>query len=217
MKTLLVEARRKFKNSDINLSLLDSIPGKTISLSATIQYIELVPKIKSYLESKGKKVILKRGAHYDAHILGCNSTAIDKTADEILIITDGKFHAINNATQIQRPIYIFSGSTLEKISDKELEDCNKKILAKQKKFLSSKTIALILSTKHGQHNKQISKIKTKIEKLGKKVYIFEANNINTQELENFPQIQIWVNTACYGLARDDPKIINLSDVTKFLN
>lgn len=217
MKTLMIETRRKFKNSDINLSLLDSILGKTISLSATIQYIELIPKVKICLESKGKKVIVKRGASYDAHILGCNSTALDKTADEIIIITDGKFHAINNAIQIQRPIYVFSGLALEKISQKELEDCNKKILAKQKKFLSSEIVGIILSTKHGQRNKQIGKIKARIEKLGKRAYIFEANNINTQELENFPQIQIWVNTACYGLAQDDPRIINLSDISKFLN
>ena len=215
-RVLFIETRHKFKNTDIDLSILNTLPGKTISLAATIQYIDLVPKVKTYLESQNKKVIIKQGAHYEAHILGCNSTALDKTADTILIITDGKFHAINNAIQIQKPIHIFSGLTLEKITQKEIDIYNKKTLAKQKKFLTSKTLALILSTKHGQHHKQIQKIKNKIEKLNKKVYIFEANNINIQELENFPQIQLWINTACFGLARDDPKIINLQDITEFL-
>lgn len=215
MRTLFIETKRKFKDSEINLKLLDKLPGKTISLAATIQYIDIIPKIKSHLESLGKKVTIKKGAHHKAHVLGCNSTALDKTADTILIITDGKFHAINNAIQIQKPIHIFSGQTLDKITQKEIDTHNKKTLAKQKKFLLANTVGIILSTKHGQHHKQIDKIKTKIEALNKKTYIFEANNINTQELENFPQIQIWINTACFGLARDDPRIINLQDIIQF--
>ena len=216
MKSLFIKTKRKFKDSEINLSLLDSLDGKTISIAATIQYIGLIPKVKTYLESKGKKVIIKQGARHKAHVLGCNSTALDKTAEEVLIITDGKFHAINNAIQIQKPIHIFSGLTLEKITQEKIDAHNKKTLAKQKKFLISERVALILSTKHGQHHKQINKIKSKIEKINKKVYIFEANNINTQEFENFPQIQIWINTACFGLAQDDPRILNLSDITHFL-
>lgn len=216
MKTLFIETKRKFKDTDIKLSLLNTLKGKTISLAATIQYLDLIPKIKTYLESIGKKVIIKQGAHHKAHILGCNSTALDKTADQLLIITDGKFHAMNNAIQIQKPITVFTTQTLEEVTQEDIDKHNKKTLAKQKKFLLSEQVALILSTKHGQHHKQISKIKDKIEKLNKKVYIFETNNINTQEFENFPQIQLWINTACYGLARDDPRIVNLQDIIQFL-
>jgi len=216
MKTLFIETKRKFKDSEINLSILDKLPGETISLAATIQYIDLIPKVKSYLKSLGKKVTIKQGAHHKAHVLGCNSTALDSKADTALIITDGKFHAINNAIQIQKPIYIFNTKTLEKITQQEIDTHNKKTLAKQKKFLLAEQVALILSTKHGQHHKQINKIKKKMESLNKKVYIFEANNINTSEFENFPQIKLWINTACYGLARDDPRIINLQDIQQFL-
>ena len=216
MRTLYIEAKRKFKDSDINLKLLDKIPGKTISLAATIQYIDLVPKVKSYLESKGKKVITKQGAFHKAHILGCNSTALDKSADTILIITDGTFHAMNNAIQLQREIYIFTTNTLDKIEQKEIDAHNKKTLTKQKKFLLSNNIGLIVSTKHGQHHKSIQIIKEKIEKKNKKVYVVESNNIDTNEFENFPQIQMWANTACFGLARDDMRIINLTDISKFI-
>ena len=216
MRAIFIETKRKFKDSEINLSLLGSLKGKTISLAATIQYVDLIPKVKSYLESKNKKVIIRQGARHEAHVLGCNSTALDKTADTILIITDGKFHAINNAIQIQKPIHIFSGQTLNKITQQEIDTHNKKTLAKQKKFLLTDTVGIILSTKHGQHKKQVSKIKKKIEALNKKVYIFEANNINTSEFENFPQIQLWINTACFGLARDDPRIVNLQDIIQFL-
>ena len=46
--------------------------------------------------------------------------------------------------------------------------------------------------------------------------MFETNNIDTNEFENFPQIQMWVNTACFGIARDDMRIINLADIIEFL-
>ena len=216
MKTLFIETKRKFKDSEIKYNLLDSLKGKTISLAATIQYIDLVPKVKSYLESKGKKVIIKQGAYHKAHVLGCNSSAFDKSADTLLMITDGTFHAINNATQLQKEIYVFTTHTLEKIKQEEIDAHNKKVLTKQKKFLMAETIGLLVSTKYGQHQKAIYKIKEKVEKLDKKVYIFEANNINTSEFENFPQIQIWINTACSGLARDDMRIINLSDILEFI-
>ena len=216
MKTLFIETKRKFKDSEIKYNLLDSLKGETISLAATIQYIDLVPKVKSYLESKGKKVIIKQGAYHKAHVLGCNSSAFDKSADTLLMITDGTFHAINNATQLQKEIYVFTTHTLEKIKQEEIDAHNKKVLTKQKKFLMAETIGLLVSTKYGQHQKAIYKIKEKVEKLDKKVYIFEANNINTSEFENFPQIQIWINTACSGLARDDMRIINLSDILEFI-
>ena len=215
METLFIEARKK--ETHINLNILDKLPGKTTSLAATIQYIGLIPKIKKYLENKGKKVILKKGAFYKGHVLGCNSSAFDSSADTLLLVTVGKFHAINNAIQLQREITVFTGDSLEKVEKRDIEEHNKKTLAKKKKFLLAEKIGLILSTKHGQQNKTIEKIKNKIEKKQKKVYIFEANNINPSEFENFPEIQIWINTACHGLARDDKNIINLIDILEFIS
>ncbi|MEI6058325.1 MAG: diphthamide synthesis protein [archaeon] len=224
-KVLFIETRKKFNLKELDFSPLDKLPGKTISLAATIQYIELVPKVKRYLESKNKKVIIKKGAFHDAHVLGCNSNALDKNADTILLITDGKFHALNNAVQIQREIYVFSpgsqeqkSKNLEKVSKQDIEEINKRTKAKQSKFLLADVVGILVTTKSGQKFslKNLNTIKSKIEKKGKKVYLFETNNINTQEFENFPQIQIWINTACYGLALDDPRIVNLQDVLEFL-
>jgi len=216
MKTLFIETKRKFKDSDIKLELLDKLPGKTVALAATIQYIELIPKIKSYLESKGKKVVIKKGAYYDGHVLGCNSNALDKSADTLLMITDGTFHAINNAIQLQKEVYVFTTNTLEKIPQKDIDTHNKRTLTKQKKYLLADIIGLLVSSKHGQHQKAIHNIREQIEKKDKKVYVFESNNIDTNEFENFPQVQMWVNTACFGLARDDMRIINLADILEFL-
>lgn len=215
MNILFAETKRKFK--DINLGILNNLPGKIISLAATIQYIDLIPKVKKYLESKNKKVLIKKGAHYKGHVLGCNSSAFDKSADTLLLLADGKFHAINNATQLQKEIYVFNTKALEKIKQKEIDTYNKKLLTKEKKFLTAKTVGLLVSTKYGQNQKGIKEIKKKISSANKAVYVFEADNINTQEFENFPQIEIWINTACPGIAQDDIRIVNFQNISKYLN
>jgi len=217
MKTLFIEMRKKVKDSNIDLSVLRDLPGKKISVGAIIQYIELIPKVKRYLESNGKEVLIKKGACYKGHILGCDSSAFDKTADALLLIADGKFHAINNAIQLQREIYVFNTKTMEKISQKEIQEFNKKILAKKKIFLSADVVGIIVSLKIGQKSNLVNSIKEKIEHLNKKVFVFECDNVNPSEFESFPQVKILVNTACFGLAQDDKRIINLSDVLEFLN
>lgn len=220
MKKLFIETR--LKNIKIDFSPLDNLiknkKPKSISLAATIQYLDLIPKIKKYLESKKINVVLKQGAFYKAQVLGCNSNAFDKKADLLLLITDGKFHAINNAIQLQKEIFIFTPNknSIEKITQEEIKKEIEKIKLKKNKFLNSNTVGLLVSSKHGQHYDNIENIKNKIKQLKKQVYVFQSNNINTDEFENFPQIKIWINTACPGIQRDNNKIINLKDILEFI-
>ncbi len=217
MEKIFVEMRKKFNLDEINFSSLDSLEGKTISLAATVQYLDLIKPVKKYLEEKGKKVILKQGAFYEGHVLGCNPRAFEKEADNLLLITDGKFHALNNAINLEKEIFVFNTRNLEKVSREDIGKVLKKIEGKKKKFLMSDIIGLILSSKPGQRSKQFDKIKEDIEKTGKKVFVFETNNININEFENFNDIEIWVNTACYGLGLDDPRIVNYYDIAEYLN
>jgi len=220
MKKLFIETR--LKNIKLDFSSIDKLitdeKPKTISLSATIQYLDLIPEIKKYLESKKINVILKQGAFYKAQVLGCQSQAFDKNADILLLITDGKFHAINNAIQLEKEIFIFTPNknSIGKITKKEIQQELEKIKLKKNKFLNSNTVGLLVSSKPGQHYNNIENIKNKIQKLKKQVYVFQSNNINTDEFENFPQIKIWINTACPGIQRDNNKIINLKDILEFI-
>jgi len=210
MKTLHIQTRKKFPEN-INLAKLAKLPGKTISIASTIQYIELIPKIAQYLKKQGKTPITQP----PQYVLGCNPNAFNPKADTLLLITDGKFHALNNAVQLNKEIYIFNTHILTKITKQEINKIKAKIKAKQKKFLIYNRIGIIVSTKPGQHYKEAFKLKSKIQKLNKQVHIFETNTINTNELENFP-IQIWVNTACPGLGIEHLNLINLQDIQEFI-
>lgn len=213
-KVLFVEARKKL--TDIKLSELDNLPGGSISLSATIQYLNFIEPIKEYLESKGRSVFVKNGAYYKGHVLGCNPFAFDKSKDVFLLLCDGKFHALNNAIILDKQIYVFDTNKLDSVSEKDLEVYRKKKISKQMKFLQEEKIGLIISTKPGQRCLSKEKILTKLKSLGKTIYLFETDNVDFNEFDNFKNIKIWVNTACFGLALDDPRILNFSDILEFL-
>ncbi len=215
-KTLFIEVRKKFDLNKVKFELLDKLPGKAVSLAGTIQYLDLVPKVKRYLEKQGRKVIIKKGAYYGAHVIGCNASAFDKNADNLLLLSDGKFHALNNAVILNKEIYVFSGEVLEKFEQKEIDKILKRKRGNQSKFLNSDSVGILSTIKPGQNFKAIKELKSKIEKINKKAYVFEADNINLSELDNFPDIKIWINTACYGLDMDDVRVVNLFDILEFL-
>ena len=161
--------------------------------------------------------MIKKGSYYEGQVLGCNSNAFNPNSDILLLLCDGKFHALNNSIQLKKEIYIFNGLKLDKIEKSELEDHFKKIKGKQMKYLNSNNIGILVSNKKGQKSRGAFKIREKIESSGKKAYVFFGDSIPINEFENFPEIDIWVNTACFGLAMDNNKIINLSDILEFLN
>ncbi len=215
MEKLFLEFRKKVLGNE-DFSILDSLEGKVISLAGTVQYLDILPLVKKYLESLGKNVILKKGAFHKGHVIGCNPAAFDSKADTLLLLADGKFHAKNNALILNKEIFVFNLIKLDKFSTEDLEKEKKKVKSKQLKFLSSSNVGIIISTKYGQEFKGIKSIVQRIEKISKEVYLFETDNLSINELENFPNIQIWVNTACYGIGLDDPRILNLQDVLCFI-
>jgi diphthamide biosynthesis enzyme Dph1/Dph2-like protein len=211
---LFIEARKKFK--DVDLSPLNDLPEGSVSLSASVQYLDLLPIVKEYLESQGHEVIVKSGAYHEGHVLGCNANAFDKAAEILLLLVDGRFHALNNAIIVDKEIYTFNTQEISKIERSELDNYKKKVRGKQTKFVASSKVGLLATTKEGQSSANIFRIKKRIEDSGKKVYVFECDSINTMEFENFPGIKLWINTACFGMPHDSPNIINLSDILEFL-
>lgn len=215
MKPIIyIETKKKFNQNSINYKKLDKIKGKTISLASTIQYIDLIPKIKKYLESKNKKVIIKQGPIHKAHVLGCNISAFDKNADTLVLLADGKFHALNNAILIQKPITIFNTQDIEEITQKDIDKYNKKIKAKIQKFLLADKVGILTSTKPGQNTK-ITKLIKQLKNKNKQPYIFESNNTDINDFENY-NLTIYINTACPGLELDSEKIINQAHIQEFL-
>jgi 2-(3-amino-3-carboxypropyl)histidine synthase len=221
MKLMFVEARYK-KPVLIGKHVL-KLPPK-VGLVTTVQFIGQIKEVKSQLEKEGKKVFLGRGKHtvYQGQVLGCDvnsALSISNKVDAFLYIGSGLFHPIAISLKTKKDVFTFNPLTnkFSKVDKKEAEKINKKKKGALIKFLSSKEIGVIVTTKPGQEQlKKAFELKNKFK--DKNFYFLIFNTINFNQLENFPFIECFVNTACPRIALDDSvniskSIINLKDIT----
>ncbi len=221
MKLMFVEARYK-KLVSIKKHVL-KLPEK-IGLVTTVQFIGQVREIKSQLEKKGKKVFLGKGRHtkYNGQVLGCDVNAavsIEKKVDAFLYIGSGLFHPVAVSLKTKKQVFTFNPLTEKfcRVDIKKAEKINKRNKGALIKFLSSKEIGVIVTTKPGQEQlKEAFELKNRFR--DKNFYFLVFNTIDFNQLENFPFVECFVNTACPRIALDDPikinkAIINLEDIT----
>jgi len=204
MKVLYIQSKLRNLNLNLNKSEILGLPKK-IFLAYSIQYKDLAILVKKQLEKNNIKI-----SDFQ-QVLGCSKI---NTKDPILFIGSGRFHASNLYNQTEQ-IYVLENSKIIKISYEEINKIKQRKKAALLKFLNAENIGIITTTKPGQENLKIAlKLKKSLEKKGKQVFMFISNNIDINQFENFP-IDSWVNTACPGLASDNPKIINYQDIIKF--
>lgn len=199
---LYIPAIQKNLNINLEKSQIAKFP-KTLFLAYTLQYKTLTQSIKKQLQQNNIKI------QKFQQVLGCTKI---KTKLPILLISTGKFHAQN--LYLQTPIlYTLSEKNkITKIPQKQINKLKTKRKTALIKFLKADKIGILVSTKPGQENiKQAQIIKQRLEKQNKQPYIFISNNIDTTQFENF-NIDSWVNTACLGLANDNPNIINWDEL-----
>lgn len=202
MKTLFIEARRKIDGEEISKKQIKNLPPK-LHLLYSIQYEDLAKKVKSKLKEVGKEIL---GFE---QILGCSD--IDPKGP-LLLIGSGEFHSLQLAFRTGKPIYIYDSHSLRKI-DKERIGKEKKLRkAKRAKFYSAQKVGVLFSTKQGQ-----KKSPGIIKKLGrdypkKSFYPFIANNLDLNELTNFP-LSIWLNTACPGIEYGNKAVLNYTNLS----
>lgn len=198
---------------------------RKIGLLASLQYLDFLPVIKKELENSGIRALTGKGrlAKYPAQVLGCDINAAKNIEDKVqafILISTGRFHAIQIAKEINKPVFILNAAaekgSIQQIKKEDIEGMKRKRLGAVKRFLASNEIGIIVSTKHGQNSmKEALKIKGMLEKKGKKAFLFIADTINIDELENF-SCETWINTACPALTLDSAKIVNWQEIEKFL-
>jgi 2-(3-amino-3-carboxypropyl)histidine synthase len=218
MKTVFLEARSKVK-VDLPKDLIDKLP-RTIMLFTTIQYVGSLKLVKKQLEQKGKKVVLKKlqKCKYDGQILGCNIQSFKEKFDAFLYIGDGLFHPKTLLLKNNRPVFVYNPLSRKyfEIKEKEVEPMKKMVKGAKLKFLASNNIGVLISMKPGQYKlKEALKLKQRYK--NKKFYFLLTDIIDFTQLENFPFIECFVNTACPRISFDDAHIItkpiiNMEDI-----
>ncbi|MFA6072837.1 MAG: diphthamide synthesis protein [Candidatus Woesearchaeota archaeon] len=225
MKVIHIEARLK---SEVILpqKVLDSLPEKLIVFT-TIQLMKSLPGIIKQLEDTGKKPFIVRTNHtrHDGQILGCNvEESIDYTTkefDAFLYVGDGLFHPKSLSWKnSNKKVFAYDPFTdkFSEIQGEDIELIKKKHKAAISKFLMSTKIGVLITIKPGQYMMKKA-LKLKEQYPEKEFYFFLDNTYNFQSLEDFPFVDIWVNTACPRIGFDDSirlekAIINVDDVLK---
>ena len=217
----MVESRYKGK---INLSNLDaSALPKNIGLATTVQFLDFVDEIKQYIESKGKKIFIdKMKQKYEGQLLGCDTGAAEKIKDNVdafLYIGTGIFHPLGIALNIDKDVFCYDPihAIMSKIDKTQVEKYNKKRKGAYLKFMEATEIGILVSLKPGQNNfKKAIELKKQLN--DKNCYIFVFDTLEFNQIENFPFIQCWVNTACNRILDDYEKfpkpLIDLSEMEK---
>jgi diphthamide biosynthesis enzyme Dph1/Dph2-like protein len=155
-------------------------------------YRDIALKIAKWFEERGAEVFLH-------NLLGCESLEAD------ILVSESNFY-LDNSLLKNEAIWLFDGSW------KKIKRKNKPI---ERGFLIEyyDKIGIIVSLKPGQNNFYlVEKLKKKLEKLGKKVFVFLFDNI--ENLEDFNFIELWINTACPRIK--GKKIVQAYEVLKYL-
>jgi len=221
MKIMMVEGRYR---GEINLSNLDTgILPKTIGLATTAQFLDYVGEIKQHLESNGKVMFIdKIRQKYEGQLLGCDTGAAEKikeNVDAFLYVGTGIFHPLGIALNIDKDVFCYDpiNSIMSKIDRTQIERYNLKRKGAYMKFLESTEIGVLVSLKPGQNNFRKA-VELKKQFRDKNFYIFAFDSLDFNQIENFPFVQCWVNTACNRILDDYEKfpkpLVDLSDIEK---
>jgi 2-(3-amino-3-carboxypropyl)histidine synthase len=219
MKTFFIEARYKGK-VELPAEVIELLPKK-IALFTTVQFLDSIAEIKKQLEKKGKKVLLIKTEHtkYPGQLLGCNIKKFSEDFDAFLYIGDGMFHPKALILKNPKPAFAYNPFSKEyvKLEPKDAEAMRKKNEGAKLKFLNSKEIGVLISTKPGQQ--QIKKAyELEKEYANKNFYFLLFDTIDFAELENFPFIECFVNTACPRISYDESEkirkpVVNVDDLS----
>jgi 2-(3-amino-3-carboxypropyl)histidine synthase len=174
--------------SEIEYKIPAEIKDLKVGLVSTSQYMHQLEGLKK--EFKNSIVA--------GQVLGCNASNalnIQEEVDIYYFLGEGRFHPLEIAWKTKKPVYISNG---DKISEEEINNYNKKRQGHRTKFHMAETIGILVTTKPGQNRDQeaiklMQDIKSKTEK---KAYILIDNTFNIDSLEDFNNIDIFINTAC---------------------
>jgi 2-(3-amino-3-carboxypropyl)histidine synthase len=188
-----------------------------IGLITTSQHLHLLESAANILLKERKKPVI------GGQILGCNVSNAERIKDEVdafLYIGSGMFHPSAYLRAIDLPLFVANPYTDEVVeySDAEKGRWEKKQKARILRCIEASVFGILVSTKTGQFNYPSGeKIKKKLEKHGKKAYIFSGAELSPDRLLGY-KVDAWVNTACPRIVDDhyEKPVINPEELDYLL-
>ena len=208
---VFLEARSQLNLISIIRKAQDKLLSwKKIGVATTVQHLSELHKIENYLNRIGIEVVAPpKGGHstYSGQIIGCDYTPLKNIANlvEAFLIIGSKFHGLGASLAVNKPVVLAEPYSKQVINLREIRD---KIIMRRyaiiNKAKNANNIGIILGAKLGQHDpKGAITLKNKFAVLGKTAAIIVADEILPSTLDNFSEVEVFVNTACPRMALDD--------------
>lgn len=187
---------------------LEMLGAKTVNVSATLQHIKLIPKVKEYLARRFKvnTGMARPPFMLEGQVLGCDLYAVRDDSDVYVTISGGVFHSLGVALATLKPtlkLDPYEGKVVDVTRD--AYRILKVRMGKVMEAREAKTWGLIQGLKTGQNRPTMIKtLKEGLEALGKEVMVF-TNRVTTPDtLRNLPgSIDVFVVTSCPRVPIDD--------------
>lgn len=234
MQTLFLDApyNGKIELCKETVEYLKKKKYQTVALYASVQFVNQLDLVRKQLEQEKIAVITSKADRTQVvgQLLGCDnyhqslnlSEKENENIDCYLYVGDGRFHPLalvygqkdeGKMKEIvcNDPI----GKTMFLVSIENIKTILRKYRGSLMKFLTATTVGVITTIKPGQEQFKPALFLEK-NYPDKKFYHFIDNDVSFNQLENFPFIQVWVNTACPRVGFDDQEkfakgVINLND------
>lgn len=226
MEMMFVEARYKGRLSEKFVKDIQKAieKYKKINLVGAIQYLDQMNEFRE--KTPNKEFVVKQSlyrAKYPGQILGCDVYAADcPDCEATLAFTQGIFHILGIPVKYGKEVINADpeNEVVEVIPAKVADRYRRRILQGVGLALKAKKIMFIESTKSGQ-TYGVKLLKSAFKKEGKEIYSVVGDEINYNRLNEFRDIDVFINTACQRIAIDDmdkveKPIINAEDLEPYL-
>ncbi|MEM3506121.1 MAG: diphthamide biosynthesis enzyme Dph2 [Candidatus Bathyarchaeia archaeon] len=188
---------------------------KKYGLVTTTQHLHQLEDIKKLLEKNGYSVIIPlRGKFsiYNGQILGCNYSSlksIEKEIDGCLII-GSYFHGLGATLCLDKQIILVDPYSYEAI---DISFERNKLLKQRYSYINAaktaKNIGIIIGMKIGQYKPKIAqRLRKLVKESGKNPILICMDEVVPDRVNNFTEIEAFVNTAC-------PRV-SINDASRFL-
>jgi 2-(3-amino-3-carboxypropyl)histidine synthase len=182
-----------------------------IGLTTSIQHSNKLDKTYEVLKKHGFDVFIGESNNKNlesGQILGCNLDSAINVAENVegfIFLGAGRFHPIAIAISTDKPVVTANPYTLsvETIKQRDIMSIAKKRAAAISKAKESQKFGILTSTKPGQYKIELARIiQKKLNKKGKEAMIICLDEINSEKLLNFSEVEAFVCTACPRIAID---------------
>jgi 2-(3-amino-3-carboxypropyl)histidine synthase len=196
-----------------------------IGLCTIGPHLHKIEDAKSFLESKNHTVFvgeatppLKRG-----QIFGCNFSTCAQISPEVeafVFIGSSRFHAIGLYKFVEKPVFMLDPYTIEVISiEKDALKIRKRSIFSFYKAVEAKNIGIIIGLKEGQSRKEEAlHLHKELSQLEKNVSLIAMKEITNYKINEFRNIEVFIETACPRISEDfyDKPILSLEQGYKLL-